>query len=297
MIIWIHKFLAKEVSAMLYHSELNLISQLAALNLPVDVSLLPEYRLEEMVATLLKNVNDLQGDCAMSAAEWDKSLHLMMANPKLTALRVLAYTNQPENGLVGYCFSDLTPDCGIIAFRGTTGIGWVDNIKGGFLTDTPQQLKALEFFHAVDAAFNFKQYTLTGHSKGGNNSQYITIVDGSKINRCVTFNSQGFSAEFIRKYANAISANQGKIIAYESAWDVVNILLNSIAGKRVVVGGESKLPHNNHPPNRLLDSNGEIRKLDMRHPFYAGFQNFTVSLTLIASKTKQQFNKNKTTKK
>lgn len=282
---------------MLYHSELNLLSQLAALDLPVEPTLLPEYTVGEMVTALLHNVKNLQGDCAMSAAEWEKSLHLMAANPRLTALKVLAYSNQPENGLVGYCFSDLTPDAGLIAFRGTTGIGWIDNIKGGFLTDTPQQLKALEFFQAVDAAYTFKQYTLTGHSKGGNNSQYITIVDGRKINRCVTFNSQGFSAEFIRKYAPAISANQGKIIAYESAWDVVNILLNSIAGKRVVVGGESKLPHHNHPPNRLLDARGEIRKLDMRHPFYSGFQNFTVSLTLMASKAKQQLEKNKTTKK
>lgn len=282
---------------MLYYSELNLISQLAALDLPVEPALLPAYTVAEMVAALLKNVKDLQGDCAMSSSEWNKSLHLIMENPNLTALKILAYTNQPENGLVAYCFSDLDPDSGIIAFRGTTGIGWVDNIKGGFLTDTPQQLKALEFFHIVDAAYGFKEYTLTGHSKGGNNSQYITIVEGDKIKRCVTFNSQGFSAEFIRKYAKAISENQAKIIAYESAWDVVNILLNSIAGKRIVVGGESKLPHHNHPPNRLLDPRGEIRKLDMRHPFYTGFQNFTMSLTLMASKAKQQLEKTKTTKK
>lgn len=282
---------------MLYHSELNLISQLAALNLPVEPSRLPDYSVGEMVAALLQNVNNLQGDCAMSAAEWDQSLHLMMANPHLTALKVLAYTNQPENGLVAYCFSDVIPHSGIIAFRGTTGIGWIDNIQGGFVTDTPQQLKALEFYRAVDVAFDMEHYTLTGHSKGGNNGQYITVVAGRKISRCVTFNSQGFSAEFIRKYATEIIANQDKIIAYESAWDVVNILLNSIAGKRIVVGNESKLPHNNHPPNRLLDQHGEIRNLDMRHPFYAGFQNFTVTLTQIASKAKQQLEKTRTTKK
>jgi len=282
---------------MLYHSELNLISQLAALDLPVEPSCLPNYTVGEMAAALLQNVKALQGDCAMSASEWDQSLRLIMEHSNLTALKVLAYTNQPDNGLVAYCFSDLVPGSGIIAFRGTTGIGWIDNIKGGFLTDTPQQLKALDFFHTVDRTFNFKHYTLTGHSKGGNNGQYITIVDGSKVSRCVTFNSQGFSAEFIRKYAVAISANQDKIIAYESAWDVVNILLNSIAGKRIVVGGESKLPHQNHPPNRLLDASGKIRNADMRHPFYSGFQNFTMSLTLIASKAKQHLEKNKTTKK
>lgn len=277
---------------MLYHSELNLISQLAALDLPVPASQLPAYSIGEMADTLLKRVKSLQGDCAMSANEWQSSLELILTDRRLTPLSVLAYTNQPENGLVAYCFSDQTNDTGIIAYRGTTGIGWVDNIKGGFLPDTPQQIKALEFYRQVDDNFNFRYYTLTGHSKGGNNGQYVTVVDGGKIHQCVTFNSQGFSAEFIRKYPKEIVQNQNKIIAYESAWDVVNILLNSIAGKRVVVGGISKLPHQNHPPNRLLDHSGEIRALDFRHPFYSEIQNFTMSLSLIASKAKQQFDKN-----
>lgn len=281
---------------MLYHSELNLISQLAALDLPIEPSRLPNYSVDEMVDKLLAKVNALQGDCAMSSAEWLNSLRLIHENPNLTSLQILAYTNQPENGLVAYCFSDQTTDSAIIAFRGTTGIGWIDNIKGGFVTDTPQQLKALEFFHQVDLLFHFNSYTVTGHSKGGNNGQYITIIDGAKISRCVTFNSQGFSAEFIRKYAENILANQSKIIAYEAAWDIVNILLNSIAGKRIVVGGESKLPHHNHPPNRLLDQSGDIRGLDRRHPLYIGFQNLTINLSLIASKAKQQIDKSKSPK-
>lgn len=278
---------------MLYHKELNLISQLAALDLPIDTIKLPDYTIGEMVYDLMEKVTSLKGDGAMSSGEWRTSLCLMAENPRLTALKVLAYTNQPENGLVGYCFSDEASDSGIIAFRGTTGIGWIDNIKGGFVCDTPQQIKALEFFHEVDAAFNFKNYTLTGHSKGGNNSQYITIVDGNKVSSCVTFNSQGFSAEFIRKYCLQIKENKKKIVAYESAWDVVNILLNSIAGKRIVIGTESRLPHENHPPNRFLDQTGDIRNLDQRHPFYVGFQQFTMSLTHMSSRAKQQIEKNK----
>lgn len=282
---------------MLYHSELNLISQLVALDLPAEPSLLPDYTVAEMVAALLPKVALLQGDCAMSSAEWEQSLLLIQANATLASLKILAYANQPDSGLVGYCFSGTTLDTGIIAFRGTTGIGWIDNIKGGFLTDTPQQLKALAFFQQVDSLFNFNHYIMTGHSKGGNNSQYLAIVCGGKIDQCVTFNSQGFSAEFIRKYVKEITQNQSKIIAYESAWDVVNILLNSIAGKRVVVGTESKLPHQNHPPNRLLDQSGDIRSLDIRHPLYTNFQNFTVNITELASKAKQQLDKNKTIKK
>ncbi|MGV8906324.1 MAG: Mbeg1-like protein [Acetobacterium sp.] len=278
---------------MLTHSDLNLISQLAALDLPTDPSILPDYTLAEMVDALLGKVDSLGGDCAMSSSEWLVSLRLMKDNPRLRPLKVLAYTNQPENGLVAYCFSDLTKNTGIIAFRGTTGIGWIDNIKGGFACDTPQQLKALSFFHEVDGIFDFEDYTITGHSKGGNNGQYITIVDGNKVSQCVTFNSQGFSSDFIRKYSQQIIANKDKIVAYECAWDVVNILLNSIAGQRIVVGTESRLPHNNHPPNRLLTKHGDIRTPDQRHPIYVGFQNMTMSLSLMASKLKQLMAKNK----
>ncbi|MGL4607907.1 MAG: Mbeg1-like protein [Eubacteriaceae bacterium] len=278
---------------MLTHSELNLLSQLAALDFPVSEDFLPGYPLLDMIDALFLKVHTLKGDCAMSAKEWKTSLLLMKDNKKLTRLKVLAYTNQPQNGLVGYCFSGDAPNSGIIAFRGTTGVGWIDNAKCGFVKDTPQQQKALEFFHTVDQTFNFDHYILTGHSKGGNNGQYITVVDGEKIDQCVTFNSQGFSADFIQKYAPEISANRHKIVSYECAWDIVNILLNSIAGKRVVVGTDSKLPHNNHPPNRLLDNSGDIRQLGRRHPVYAAVQGLTISLTYMASKTKERLYKKK----
>jgi len=278
---------------MLYHNELNLLSQLAALDLPIAASALHDYTVGEMVAALLKRVKSLAGDCAMSSTEWSNSLHLIQTNSHLTSLKVLAYTNHPKSALVAYCFFEQAENTGIIAFRGTTGTGWIDNIKGGFLCDTPQQIKALEFFHEVNDTFNINDYIITGHSKGGNNGQYITIVDGNKISHCITFNSQGFSAEFIRKYTLQIKENQNKIIAYECAWDVVNILFINIAAKRIVVGTESRLPHRNHPPNRLLNQNGDIRDFDNRHPLYSGIQNFTASLSQLVSKVKQRIEKNK----
>ena len=282
---------------MLNHSELNLLSQLAALDLPITAAALHDYTVGEMVAVLLEQVNSLHGDCAMSSAEWSISLSLMLENPHLAALNIVAYSNRPEHALVGYCFSEPRQDTGIIAFRGTTGNGWIDNIKGAFIGDTPQQIAALAFFEQVDQTFNFSNYIMTGHSKGGNNGQYITIINGNKVSLCVTFNSQGFSSEFIRKYACQIKENQVKIIAYECAWDIVNILLNSIAGNRMIIATESRLPHRNHPPNKILDQSGNIRDSDNRHPFYSGFQNFTVSLSLLASKIKRQIKKSKSGKK
>jgi len=282
---------------MLNHSELNLLSQLAALDLPVTAASLHDYTVGEMVAALLERVDSLHGDCAMSSAEWSRSLCLMRENPHLTTLKIIAYSNRPEHALVGYCFSEPLQETGIIAFRGTTGNGWIDNIKGAFICDTPQQIEALAFFEQVDRTFNFSNYIMTGHSKGGNNGQYITIINGNKVSLCVTFNSQGFSSEFIRKYTYQIKENQVKIIAYECAWDIVNILLNSIAGNRIIVGTESRLPHRNHPPNKILDQYGNIRDFDNRHPFYSEFQNFTISLSLIASKIKHRIKKNGSGKK
>lgn len=55
---------------MLYHSELNLLSQLAALDLPSHRPDCRNIRSVTVVTALLQNVKALQGDCAMSAAEW-----------------------------------------------------------------------------------------------------------------------------------------------------------------------------------------------------------------------------------
>ena len=38
--------------------------------------------------------------------------------------------------------------------------------------------------------------TVTGHFKGGNKAQYVTIVT-DRIGRCVSFDGQGFSKEFL----------------------------------------------------------------------------------------------------
>lgn len=72
--------------------------------------------------------------------------------------------------------------------------------------------------------------TVTGHSKGGNKAKYITVLDSS-VDRCVSFDGQGFSDEFMTEYQEQISQNQNKIENHNVDYDYVNLLLNDVGNK------------------------------------------------------------------
>ncbi|WP_195269445.1 Mbeg1-like protein [Eubacterium sp. 1001713B170207_170306_E7] len=279
---------------MLCHSQLNLLSQLTALPLPVNAGELP-IRVSEMVAVHRRHYPKLAGDAAMTSKEWRHSLELIQEDDTLMALQILSQADEPRNGLYGLCFSSDSPETGIITFRGTVGLGgWIDNYKGAFSEETDQQKSALSFFKHCKERFGFSHFDLAGHSKGGNDAQYITILNGEHIHQCVTFNSPGFSADFIGKYDGQIQENRDKITAYEGAYDIVNILLTSIAGKRLVIETGSKTPKNNHKPNHILDALGNIGLPGKRHPLYSSIQNMTVAVTFAVFQAKRNLkHKNK----
>lgn len=261
------------------HDELNLLSQLTALDPPMDPKKTHPITVSEMVHFHQGHVELLVGDAAMTAKEWKTTLGLIAANEDLMGLTILSLANRPENGLFALCFSDEAKGHAILTFRGTVGAGgWIDNAKGAFVPDTPQQLCALIFKKQMDKAYHFNSYDLVGHSKGGNCAQYITVRDPKKIKRCVTFNAPGFSPEFMEKYAQEIEINQDKITAYEGAYDIVNILLNPVADKRIVVDTGALDPKNNHKPNHILSRSGKIAPRRRRHPLYAAAQDVSIHL-------------------
>ena len=55
---------------------------------------------------------------------------------------------------------------------------------------------------------------------------YIAILDDS-VDRCVSFDGQGFSDEFYEKYADQIAHNKNKIVNCSAESDYVNFLLLS----------------------------------------------------------------------
>ena len=80
------------------------------------------------------------------------------------------------DGITAVCFKDNAGNAYVI-YRGTDGhIAWSENIEAAFLADTQYQEKALSFFESIPDLANYNDVQLSGHSKGGNMVQYVTIV-------------------------------------------------------------------------------------------------------------------------
>ena len=125
----------------------------------------------------------------------------------------------------------------VVAFRGTAVNEWVDDFVGANQIDSLQQINALEWYKLVYAKLDLENYSVTviGHSKGGNKAKYITILNKT-VNRCVSFDGQGFSDKFIDHYKKEILDRQELIENHNVDFDYVNILLNDIGRKTYYVG-------------------------------------------------------------
>lgn len=159
-----------------------------------------------------------------------------------------------EKDVRGICYTNSKDENPVIVFRGTGGTkeAWQDNMYGGFVTDTRIQKVANDFVKYECG--NYSNCVVTGHSKGGNLSQYVTIMNGDMIKRCVSFDGQGMNNDFISMNADKIAHNAGKIKSISAYNDFVNILLTCIAGEAIYVNNK-KNGVNAHSSFYLLDSN------------------------------------------
>jgi hypothetical protein len=86
---------------------------------------------------------------------------------------------------------------------------------------------------------------------------YVSVLS-DKVSRCVSFDGQGFSDEFMRKYRFAIAKNKykTKLIAHNS--DFVNILMGQFTSDITYVGGEVNVDDFSqfHCPNVLFKTIG-----------------------------------------
>ncbi len=167
----------------------------------------------------------------------------------------------------------------IIVYKGTAGdFEWKDNVEGTYnISDTKQQRIALSNFDEMVEKFkDVKKIYVSGHSKGGNKSQYIGVLRGnmSKLERVYSFDGQGFNSIFLKKYNKEIENNRHKIFNICNEYDYVNILLFSIANKIFIksttgIGNEkdrqSKLMHRFggfHSPYSMFKNENGILKLN-----------------------------------
>ena len=254
-------------------SQMNLLSQLAYVDLPrkiyENMSMNNNCTVLQIIDFYLKDEAELEkisGRCAMDKDEWRKTLEQIKNDPELCGLMIRGYEDQNkegDTGLVAYCF-ETGDDEAIIAYRGSetrAGLSpkdWEDNFQTGFTARTEQQEAALKFLDDMKKKYGYTSFETTGHSKGGNNSQYVAIMSDD-VKRCVSFDAPGFCDNFMVGRAPEILAGRDKIVAYEGKLDIVSSLLFNVAGKVVIIDTEEQANFlYNHKPNLFLDENSSF---------------------------------------
>ena len=167
--------------------------------------------------------------CGMKKDEWVHILQAIAGNKELCALKIHDVTN--DLGGSGFRAATFTSDTeNIIIFKGTTDpVEWLDNGIGGYSIETPLQERALDYVNRLDLVNN-NPFTVSGHSKGGNLAQYVTLFGSDTIiDKCLSFDGQGFSNELCETndYKEALKRNQDKMYMVSSSGDYVNVLFNS----------------------------------------------------------------------
>ncbi len=208
-------------------------------------------RLETVVNNLDNNTEVLTGT---SGAEIKQIYQAVKNNDHLRDVVIQdVHVDTSGGGGKSALLVDPSSNEAIVAFKGTQGDKeWADNFSGLTTTDTDYQKNALEWYQSLDLD-GYDTITVTGHSKGGNKAKYITLLDDS-VDNCFSFDGQGFSDEFIDKYAGKINKNGDKILNVSAESDFVNILLNDVGHNEYYAGnnyGDLGFAEN-HCPNTIL---------------------------------------------
>ena len=158
-----------------------------------------------------------------------------------------------EGGIRGVCFTKEDGSAAVV-FRGTGGSyeAWEDNVIANYKSDTRMQKIAADFVK-YDCG-EYENLIIAGHSKGGNLAQYSTVMCYDRVDKCVSFDGQGMSNEFLEMYGEEVSNAKGKIYSICADNDYVNVLLTSIAGTTLYIKNKYSGPVGAHSGFSLLDS-------------------------------------------
>ncbi|MGN1021032.1 MAG: Mbeg1-like protein [Aristaeellaceae bacterium] len=124
-----------------------------------------------------------------------------------------------------------------VGFQGTQEDEWVDNGEGMAQCSTLQQQDAADYFDRMVEQYGITDadnVVVTGHSKGGNKAQYVTMASehADLVDTCVALDGQGFSPEAIAlwsQYPEVYEARRDKIILVAGSNDFVHVLGERIA--------------------------------------------------------------------
>lgn len=192
---------------------------------------------EGVISAFSRIDDEYEYSTGVTGAEYKQIIGAVKRNAHLCGLIVMEVHIEAaaDGGGKSVFLYDPAANEALVVFKGTeSNAEWVDNVSGLCRVPTEFQENALKWFRSLDLE-SYDTITVTGHSKGGNKSKYITIMD-DRVTNCFSFDGQGFSDEFIKKYAEEIRRNESKITNIIAESDFVNILLNDVGQKKFYLG-------------------------------------------------------------
>ncbi len=218
--------------------------------------------IDKIIYQLEKNPNLKYAQ--MQAQEWMELVSVLQSNQKLlhykATNKTMPFGSQNTGTIV--CFVDEIShplDVNVI-FKGTqNGYEWDDNGEGAYLMESDCQRAAADYINRLPKEYG-NHLTVSGHSKGGNKAQYVTITT-NRVARCVAEDGQGFSNEFCRQYHFVIEDRKNRIKNYCAENDYVNVIANTIAGTSIYIKTEYQInTFIYHKPNLILTQKGDFRE-------------------------------------
>lgn len=165
------------------------------------------------------------------------------ANPEIGALVIgnQSHLMGYDTGTAACTFSTKDGEDVYVVYRGTGDGEWPDNGLGMTRKSTLQQERALQYFEEVmerEHITENQKLVVTGHSKGGNKAQFVTMSTKYQevLDACYNFDGQGFSEKAIEEWKNTYSEEEYqqriyKIMGIYGENDYVNVLGISIVPK------------------------------------------------------------------
>ncbi|NBJ93583.1 Mbeg1-like protein [Parablautia muri] len=146
-----------------------------------------------------------------------------------------------DAGTAACTFTSPDQSCIYIAYRGTGDGEWPDNGIGMTSISSTQQESALSYFEEVVEAMELNEHQrliVTGHSKGGNKAQFVTMESRyhGLIDACYSVDGQGFSEQAIEEWKGrygeeGYERRRDKLYGLHGENDYVSVLGNSIIPK------------------------------------------------------------------
>ena len=162
----------------------------------------------------LREVLDEMPSKVKKSEDYKAVLNAIEQNPSLGDYEIISQSmcdGYDEKLVIACTFKD--PETGniYVSYRGTGDGKWVDNGEGLTAKSTIMQDTSVAYFDNMmselseDERENSK-IIVSGHSKGGNEAQYVTLTSDyrDKIAACYSIDGQGFSKEAIEYFKKTL---------------------------------------------------------------------------------------------